>query len=75
MNGDILNKVLIERLTVQDIATGRKKYHVHSVQRIRGTILNIVMYNRVGKTKTKIMELTDFIKNFDVSAEESPNDN
>lgn len=66
MNGDILNKVLIERLEVKDIRTGLKTYHVHGVQRIRGTTINIVLYNRIGKTKVKAMELTDFIKNFDV---------
>ena len=66
MTGDILNKVLIERLTVVDAKTTTKKYHIHGVQRLRGTTINIVLYNRVGKQHTKVMELTDFIKNFDV---------
>lgn len=66
MTGDMLNKVLIERLTVVDAKTETKKYHIHGVQRLRGTMTNIVLYNRVGKTKTKVMELTDFIKNFEV---------
>jgi hypothetical protein len=67
MNGDILNKVLMERLDVTDIRTGLKTYHVHGVQRIRGTTTNIVLYNRIGKTKVKVMELTDFIKNFNLA--------
>ena len=65
MTGDMLNKVLLERLEVQDIKTGKKRYHVHGVQRIRGTQINIVLYNRVGKTDTKVMEHRDFAKNFD----------
>lgn len=65
MNGDMLNKVLLERLKVKDIKTGLKIYHIHGVQRLRGTQINVVLYNRVGKQHTKVMEYTDFLKNFD----------
>jgi len=67
MNGDILNKILLERLAVMDVKTKNKRYHVHAVQRLRGTNINVVLYNRVGKTKTKVMEHYDFIKNFDLA--------
>lgn len=69
MTGDWLNRVLLERLKVKDIKTGLKIYHVHGVQRLRGTQINVVLYNRVGKTKTKVMEYTDFLKNFDAVLE------
>jgi hypothetical protein len=65
MNGDILNKILLERLEVKDIKTGKKRYHVHGVQRLSGSTINVVLYKRIGKHKTKVMELQDFIKNFD----------
>ena len=67
MNGDMLNKVLMERLEVTDRRTKSKKYHVHGVQRLRGTNINVVLYNRIGKKKTKVMEHYDFIKNFELA--------
>lgn len=66
MNGDVLNKVLIEGLEVTDTKTRSKRYKVHGVQRLRDTNINVVLYTRIGKSKIKIMEHYDFIKNFDL---------
>jgi len=66
MTGDELNKVLLKRIKVQDKKTAKKRYHVHGVRRINGTQINIVLYNRVGKSATKVMEHRDFCKNFDI---------
>jgi len=68
MNGDILNKILLNRLEVKDKKTGDKRYHIRGVQRLNSTMISVVLYNRIGKNKTKVMELQDFIKNFDEAA-------
>ena len=66
MNGDKLNKALIERLDVVDINDSKKVYHIIGVKRQRGTCNSIVKYNRLGEEGELKMELVKFISSFDL---------